>query len=72
MPSIVKSAVSESPVFIELWCNGNTSDFGSEILGSSPDSSTNSSAARPAGIMGTPIGAEELKSCNRLSVLVQW
>lgn len=25
---------------IELWCNGNTSDFGSEILGSSPDSST--------------------------------
>lgn len=34
----VKSAVSESPVFIELWCNGNTSDFGSEILGSSPDS----------------------------------
>ena len=68
MPSIVKSAVSESPVFIELWCNGNTSDFGSEILGSSPDSSTNSSAARLAGIMGTPIGAEELKSCNRLSV----
>lgn len=37
--SIVKSAASESPVFIELWCNGNTSDFGSEILGSSPDSS---------------------------------
>lgn len=26
---------------IELWCNGNTSDFGSEISGSSPDSSTN-------------------------------
>ena len=25
---------------IELWCNGNTSDFGSEILGSNPDSST--------------------------------
>ena len=40
MPSIVKSAVSESPVFIELWCNGNTSDFGSEILGSSPVTST--------------------------------
>mgnify|MGYP007048086813 FL=1 len=38
--SIEKSAASESPVFIELWCNGNTSDFGSEILGSSPDSST--------------------------------
>lgn len=38
--SIVKSAASESPVFIELWCNGNTSDFGSEILGSNPDSST--------------------------------
>lgn len=40
VPSIVKSAVSESPVFIELWCNGNTSDFGSEILGSNPDSLT--------------------------------
>ena len=26
--------------WIELWCNGNTSDFGSEILGSKPDSST--------------------------------
>ena len=23
-----------------LWCNGNTSDFGSEISGSSPDSPT--------------------------------
>lgn len=27
--------------FIELWCNGNTQDFGSWISGSSPDSSTN-------------------------------
>ena len=25
---------------IELWCNGNTADFGSVVLGSSPDSST--------------------------------
>lgn len=25
---------------IELWCNGNTSDFGSEIRGSNPRSST--------------------------------
>lgn len=23
-----------------MWCNGNTSDFGSEILGSSPSIST--------------------------------
>ena len=27
--------------FIELWCNGNTQDFGSWISGSSPDGSTN-------------------------------
>ena len=25
---------------IELWCNGNTADFGSVILGSNPGSST--------------------------------
>ena len=25
---------------IELWCNGNTADFGSVVLGSSPGSST--------------------------------
>lgn len=25
---------------IELWCNGNTADFGSAVSGSSPDSST--------------------------------
>ena len=24
----------------ELWCNGNTADFGSVVLGSSPGSST--------------------------------
>ena len=29
------------PYFNELWCNGNTADFGSVILGSSPGSSTN-------------------------------
>ena len=28
-------------VNIELWCNGNTADFGSVILGSNPGSSTN-------------------------------
>lgn len=27
--------------YIELWCNGNTADFGSAVSGSSPDSSTN-------------------------------
>ena len=30
-----------SNYFIELWCNGNTADFGSVVSGSSPDSSTN-------------------------------
>ena len=25
---------------LEVWCNGNTTDFGSVILGSSPDTST--------------------------------
>ena len=29
----------------EVWCNGNTTDFGSVILGSSPDTSTNSRLA---------------------------
>ena len=41
--AILKSLLYLCTVFerrIELWCNGNTSDFGSEILGSSPDSST--------------------------------
>ena len=28
------------PKFFELWCNGNTSDFGSEIIGSNPVSPT--------------------------------
>lgn len=23
-----------------VWCNGNTSDFGSDVLGSSPDTTT--------------------------------
>lgn len=31
---------------IELWCNGNTSDFGSEIPGSNPGSSTNPADVR--------------------------
>ncbi len=26
--------------FIDLWCNGNTSDFGSVVLGSNPGRST--------------------------------
>lgn len=26
--------------FIEVWCNGNTEDFGSSISGSNPDTST--------------------------------
>lgn len=25
---------------IDLWCNGNTSDFGSEVMGSNPVGST--------------------------------
>lgn len=28
---------------IEAWCNGSTSDFGSDSLGSNPDASTNQS-----------------------------
>lgn len=27
-------------LFIEVWCNGNTEDFGSSISGSNPDTST--------------------------------
>lgn len=29
-----------NPPVIDLWCNGNTSDFGSEIIGSNPVRST--------------------------------
>lgn len=28
-------------LFLEVWCNGNTEDFGSSISGSNPDTSTN-------------------------------
>ena len=28
----------------ELWCNGNTADFGSVVLGSNPGSSTTAAA----------------------------
>lgn len=31
---------------IELWCNGNTSDFGSEFPGSNPGSSTKGNVAQ--------------------------
>ena len=29
-----------NPPMIDLWCNGNTSDFGSEVVGSNPVRST--------------------------------
>ncbi len=34
------SLPSLSSNWIELWCNGNTADFGSVVSGSNPDSST--------------------------------
>lgn len=33
--------VIRNSYFIELWCNGNTADFGSVIPSSNPGSSTN-------------------------------
>lgn len=34
-------AAFRNSYFTELWCNGNTQDFGSWISGSNPDGSTN-------------------------------
>lgn len=38
---IVAAFAAFRSYFIELWCNGNTQDFGSWIPGSNPGSSTN-------------------------------
>ena len=35
---------------IELWCNGNTADFGSVILGSNPGSSTQKTPSSRLGL----------------------
>lgn len=37
---LVRVRISMSQQYIELWCNGNTEDSGSFVLGSSPSSST--------------------------------
>ena len=39
-PFMINRTAEEGKNTIELWCNGNTADFGSVVLGSSPDSST--------------------------------
>ena len=48
---VIKKAVSlhRFSKVIELWCNGNTADFGSVILGSNPGSSTQKT---PGGRLG--------------------
>ena len=39
---------------IVLWCNGNTSDSGPEILGSSPSRTTEQNHGRPSDTFGRP------------------
>lgn len=66
------------PVFIEIWCNGSTADFGSASSGSSPDISTNGltlirqcSKQRPfkdSGVTATTSGTYLLASRCSLEV----
>ncbi len=44
VPKLTLSLPSLSSNRIELWCNGNTADFGSVVPGSNPGSSTEGEA----------------------------
>lgn len=43
MLSLLVISVISIVLFLEIWCNGSTSDFGSDSIGSNPVISTNSS-----------------------------
>lgn len=61
-----------TPVLIALWCNGNISEFGSEVLGSSPSEAVKSCSCSPTGRGGClknslcmGISLRETKTANK-------